>query len=133
MESGWWQVGGGRWVVCAAGGRWLLTGGTWPITSTQHSLPNPPLPNPPMAGRAQVFRRPFSSDISTESAMKWVREWARELLEPGSGLTSPIEVRGWWVVGGGWWVWLRLHCIVPLRRSAVIATTIVKLTPNLRP
>lgn len=40
----------------------------------------------------EIFRRPFRNPSSTESVLGWLRKWARALLEPGSGLSSPIDV-----------------------------------------
>ena len=40
----------------------------------------------------EVFRRGFASTISAESVLEWLHKWARDLLAPDSGLTTPIEV-----------------------------------------
>ena len=45
----------------------------------------------------EIYRRPFKSAVSADSALLWLREWAREFTRPGSGLTTPVivvDVRG---------------------------------------
>ena len=40
----------------------------------------------------EVLRFAFGSSIARDSVVGWLRTWARDLLAPGSGLTSPIEI-----------------------------------------
>jgi len=40
----------------------------------------------------EIFRRDFASAVAVDSVLEWLTKWARDLLQPGSGLTTPISV-----------------------------------------